>query len=258
MNGRQEVSYGKGCSPQTKYFSCGSATTTKQAPSRFVGCTNTYHLGKWQPWEYTSTGGQIPYGNIKIAYASQCTANPPPGTVGNPGCTPNGKLTQHFLGCVSNGVGQFDWVNSCGSVMSTSTGAATRCDTGSSTGGAGSGSRGGSGSGTGGSGQTCTITTTYGTPQWTGCSAKGVETGYQPWTAKNSCGGTTSGTNSIVQHTSTTCQPTVAHQCAYAKPGYAQQRNCLTSPQGGYTDCGNWSAPYYDTYDCPIPTPIGN
>lgn len=258
VDGLQEVKYSGSCPQSVKYIGCTAATAPKAAPSRFVRCTSTYHIGLWQPWVYTATGGQTPSGNLKRAYAAQCTNNPPLGTPQNPGCTPNGTLTQHFLGCVGNGIGTFNWTNSCGSVENTSTGPATRCDTasgGGSTPSPNPPSGGGSG---GGSGPTCTIRTTYGTPQWTGCSAQGVETGYQPWTAVNSCGGTSSGSNPVAQHTTASCQPTIRHQCAYAQPGYAQQETCLTSPQGGYADCSGWSTPYYDPYDCPIPTPIGN
>ena len=259
VNGRQEVKYSGSCPEYVKYFTCGSATTAKQAASRLVGCTNSCHVGKWQPWEKIN-GRLIPYGNIKLAYAASCTTGCPTITKI---CTPNGTLTQKFLGCVSNGVGKFEWVNSCGSVESTHDGAASRCDTGSGqpTSGSGSGGSGTTptqGSGSSGSAPSCTVTTTYSNPVWTGCTAKGEEIGYQHWSRTDSCSGTTSGNNTVGQHTSSTCQPTVRHQCAYAKPGYAQSETCLTSPQGGYADCQGWSNPYYDTYDCPIPTPIGN
>ncbi len=69
------------------------------------------------------------------------------GSSGGGVCTPDGTLTQVFVGCVSNGVGEFEWVNSCGSVMSTHDGTATRCDTTSTS----SGTSGSGGDSTGGS-----------------------------------------------------------------------------------------------------------
>ena len=292
VNGKETVTYPSGCPQKSKTLNCGAQSCgtgyvllsnkcvqeahSCAAPSTFDGCVpGACHEGYFVPHTFCpggvyNGGHAVVSGAKKVAYASTCDSGCAPT---HTACTPDGQLTLNFLGCVGNGVGKFDHTNSCGSVMSTSTGKAKRCDTGSSGGNGtnpteGSGSGSGNGSGSGGSGksgggggggrQTCTITTTYGTPEWTSCSAKGVEIGYQPWTAKNSCGGTSSGTNPVEQHTSTACQPAINHQCAYAMPGYAQSEHCLTSPLGGYTDCGNWSAPYYDPYDCPIPTPIGN
>ena len=99
--------------------------------------------------------------------------------------------------------------------------------------------------------------TSYGGTSWTGCASQGVESGTQSYTVYHSCPSyTTNGSRALTQSTSTTCQSVVEHQCAYAKPGYAQSETCLTSPLGGTTNCSGWSTPYYDPHDCPIPTPV--
>ena len=279
VDGKQKVTYsGTGCPQKVKYLTCNAGgcgngytlnTATLKcvrdvqsclAPSTPDGCVpHQCHKGYFIPHTFCpggvyDGGHAVVSGAKKVAYASTCTAgcSTPPVH-----CTPDGTLTLHFLGCAGNGIGKFDRTNSCGSVVSTSTGKATRCDTSGTTptSGSGSGTTPTQGSGSGGSCQPTVIT--WGAVHWTGCSAQGTETGYQSWDGVNACGVTSSGTAPVGQHTSSTCQPTVRHQCAYAKPGYAQKENCLTSPQGGYADCSGWSTPYYDTYDCPIPTPVG-
>ena len=99
--------------------------------------------------------------------------------------------------------------------------------------------------------------TSTGGTLWTGCARQGVERGTQSYTVYHSCPSyQSSGSRTVTQSTSTTCQSVIEHQCAYAKPGYAQQEMCLTSPLGGTTDCSGWSTPYYDPHNCPIPTPV--
>ena len=99
--------------------------------------------------------------------------------------------------------------------------------------------------------------TSYGGTSWTGCASQGVESGTQSYTVYHSCPSYTSyGSRQVTQSTHAACQPVVEHQCAYAKPGYAQSETCLTSPLGGTTNCSGWSTPYYDPHGCPIPTPV--
>ncbi len=104
---------------------------------------------------------------------------------------------------------------------------------------------------------TPSASTSYGGTSWTGCARQGVESGTQSYTVYHSCPSYTSyGSRTLTQSTSTTCQAVVEHQCAYAKPGYAQSETCLTSPLGGTANCSGWSTPYYDPHGCPIPTPV--
>lgn len=231
-----------------------ACTPTGTGPSKFQSCDGTCHSGYYEP---TNNCGSRNGSNYE-GYAAGCTAgcSVAPTTTA---CTGTYHWAQ--TGCTST-PGQAIWTDygPCGQVLSSNTGNAT------------SGTCLGSGSGSG-SGSTSTTTTptstapapsctpssstSTGGTSWTGCASQGVESGTQSYTVYHSCPSyTSSGSRTLTQSTSTTCQSVVEHQCAYAQPGYAQSETCLTSPLGGTTNCSGWSTPYYDPHDCPIPTPV--
>lgn len=235
--------------------SCVQSTSTACTPNgtitpKFQYCTSACHTGEYQNYNSCGSASGSPHTGYAAGCTSGCSTSPPATT-----CTPDGTVTEKSEGCTSTaGVGYFQGYNSCGSpVGSKHTGPASWC-TGSST--------------------TTTTTTPSSTPpstpsctpsssisdggiNWTGCAAQSVESGTQSYTVYHSCPSyTSSGTRTVTAHTTTTCQAVTQHQCAWEKPGYAQSRQCLTSPLGGVTHCSSWSTPYYDPHDCPIPTPV--
>lgn len=234
--------------------SCGSGTTTTACtPSgslvpKFQYCTSACHTGEYQNYNSCGSASGSPHTGYAAGCTSGCASTTPPSS-----CTPNGTVTEKAEGCTSTaGVGYFQGYNSCHTAVgSKHTGSASWC-TGSSTPSSSTPS-----SSTPAPSCTPSSSTSYGSTDWTGCQAHGVESGTQSYTVNHSCPSyQSSGTRTVTQSTSTTCQSTVRHQCAYAKPGYAQKETCLTDPAGGYTDCSGWSSPYYDPHDCPIPTPV--
>ncbi len=242
------------CAPATPPANvCTPNGTLKMVP---LSCTGSCHEATWQ--QYNSCGSKN--GGTYTSYDGHCTsgcAAPPPTN------TCSGTWHWAQIGCVAGSSGMATWadIGPCGNQHDVHPGTAKpgTCII------SGSGSGGGS---TTTSNPTPTSTppapsctpsasTSYGGTSWTGCASQGVESGTQSYTVYHSCPSYTSyGSRTLTQSTSTTCQSVVEHQCAYAKPGYAQSETCLTSPLGGTTNCSGWSTPYYDPHGCPIPTPV--
>ncbi len=228
---------------------CTPNGTLKMVP---LSCTGSCHEATWQ--QYNSCGSKN--GGTYTSYDGNCTSGcAAPPTTTPPSCTGTYHWAQ--TGCAST-PGQAIWTDygPCGQILSTNVGNAT---SGTCLGPSSGGRTPTSNPTPTSTAPSCTpsTSTSYGGTSWTGCASQGVESGTQSYTVSHSCPSYTSyGSRTLTQSTSTTCQSVVEHQCAYAKPGYAQSETCLTSPLGGTTNCSGWSTPYYDPHDCPIPTPV--
>ncbi len=228
-NGRQEVSYPAGCSPSTKYFSCGGAAC--QGSSIGLGCYGC-HTGLFEPIN-SCTGGRN--GANYVGPAEGCTAgcptttttsspttgssSPSSGTSSNtPSCTPPGSSSSS-----SPAGSSFD-----------PTGCAGSCTT----------------SGCTGTGTESGIETSSTRHCTTSYSCPGP-------TAHTSCS-TSSSSVATTQSSATQCQQkeVLLDQCMPEEPGNREAEYCLTF-NGGTTNC---SAPFgvYDPTNCPIPVGIGS
>ena len=225
-----------------------------------VSCGGSCHEGVWQ--QYNSCGSKN--GGEYDSYASSCT------TGCSTACTPTVSLT----GCASCGVGNFESTG-CGSTTyyQQSTSQCTGsywCPSSSST---------PPSSSTSPTSSTCTApgstssTTTgsfvatrcTGSCTTTGCTGAGQATGYIPTTTTTcawSCPGPTESCTAsqgsyAAAGTTAACQQTVHYvSCTEYKPGFVNEQYCLTSPTtGDPTQCGPVFSTY-NTYVCPIPTPV--
>nr|AEP14336.1 hypothetical protein [Sulfobacillus thermotolerans] len=206
-----------------------ACTPTSTGPSRFQACDGRCHSGYYEPTNNCGSRNGSNYEGYAPGCTSGCAATP---TSAPTICTG----TYHWAQTACTSVaGQAVWTDygPCGQVLSSDVGNATpgTCA------GASSPSSGGTSSGsTSSAPSACTPSamTQQGSTYWTGCASPGVESGSQTYTVYHSCPSyQSSGSRTVTQSTTTTCQTVVEHQCAYAQPGYAQSETCLTSPTGG-------------------------
>lgn len=256
---------GNGVGTWTDY-SCGTAVTshTGNAPSgqcvvacgspngwQFAGCTGN-GVGTWNDYHCGTYVGS----NTGNAPAGQCVSQPA-------ACgSPNGWV---FAGCTGAYTGTWKDYD-CGAYVTQDTGNAPsgECVPGSAGSTASPASSGGGASSPAPScapsaSTSCSapvLTGCAGSCTTSGCTGTGTATGSESCTVSHSCPSYASSYSQSVTTGTSACQAQAEHQCAWAQPGYAQVEYCLTGPQGGLVNCSGWSTPYYDPYDCPIPTPV--